>query len=479
MSVRVERTCDVCYRRFTNNSNLKRHEQTVHKLPPQCSGRIQCPLCPVAVYRQKYLVNHLKTLHNMETEKEELQFKTFEGLVCRCTTLRPSGDANNGILAGKEFSRPIVGILEKPPPVHPTEIRTSISPSSAVEQLNTTSALANYATEAGLIESGITLQHILDIICVSATEENFQRIHMITKKDLQNICKEFSLHTDKQYPKDATDVDEWVASMNSLNKEDNPDILEIQIMPEIFMSADDAALYEAWENIMGTAERQLLCTWDVDRNWQITVKSMISNKEKRVLVYQMLRSVLQETDKETFEKLMKVFMEELEEDNDLNDFHWYFSEHYASRQQLWAQCYRTGTDINVFIVFGVQFGKFQDNLSKVVRDPKASAGQINTLMENKDLAAGHLCGMRGKELLVSRWQELAALLNTLGPHKSVWTDLKYKVRGRAAALRAGHFQKENRPKNELVLNENEKKVLMTIGTETAEGYCVADSLPES
>nr|CAD7460065.1 unnamed protein product [Timema tahoe] len=37
---------------------------------------------------------------------------------------------------------------EKPPPVHPTEIRTSISPSSAVE-LNTTSALANYVTEAG------------------------------------------------------------------------------------------------------------------------------------------------------------------------------------------------------------------------------------------------------------------------------------------------------------------------------------------
>nr|CAD7407428.1 unnamed protein product [Timema poppensis] len=37
---------------------------------------------------------------------------------------------------------------EKATPVHPTEIRTSISSSSAVE-LNTTSALANYATEAG------------------------------------------------------------------------------------------------------------------------------------------------------------------------------------------------------------------------------------------------------------------------------------------------------------------------------------------
>nr|CAD7411601.1 unnamed protein product [Timema poppensis] len=37
--------------------------------------------------------------------------------------------------------------LGKPPPVHSTEIRTSIFPSSAVE-LNTTSALVNYATEA-------------------------------------------------------------------------------------------------------------------------------------------------------------------------------------------------------------------------------------------------------------------------------------------------------------------------------------------
>nr|CAD7201256.1 unnamed protein product [Timema douglasi] len=42
---------------------------------------------------------------------------------------------------------------EKPPPVHPTEIRTLISPSSAVE-LNTTSALANYATEADICDFG-------------------------------------------------------------------------------------------------------------------------------------------------------------------------------------------------------------------------------------------------------------------------------------------------------------------------------------
>nr|CAD7425300.1 unnamed protein product [Timema monikensis] len=45
------------------------------------------------------------------------------------------------------LSRYMWGLLARHFSVHPTEIRTSISPSSAVE-LNTTSALANYATEA-------------------------------------------------------------------------------------------------------------------------------------------------------------------------------------------------------------------------------------------------------------------------------------------------------------------------------------------
>nr|CAD7569628.1 unnamed protein product [Timema californicum] len=52
----------------------------------------------------------------------------------------------------RTYNRPALkSTLEKPPPVHPTEIRASISPSSAVE-LNTTSALANYATEADKAE---------------------------------------------------------------------------------------------------------------------------------------------------------------------------------------------------------------------------------------------------------------------------------------------------------------------------------------
>nr|CAD7568588.1 unnamed protein product [Timema californicum] len=61
---------------------------------------------------------------------------------CLLTVVVRAFTTDNG---GREFQES----AEQPPPVHPTEIRTSISPSSA-DELNTTSALANYATEAGI-----------------------------------------------------------------------------------------------------------------------------------------------------------------------------------------------------------------------------------------------------------------------------------------------------------------------------------------
>nr|CAD7400317.1 unnamed protein product [Timema cristinae] len=57
--------------------------------------------------------------------------KNLNGQLMRAATVRESG----------------ISFRKKPHPGNPTEIRTSITPSSAVE-LNTTSALANYATEA-------------------------------------------------------------------------------------------------------------------------------------------------------------------------------------------------------------------------------------------------------------------------------------------------------------------------------------------
>nr|CAD7400925.1 unnamed protein product [Timema poppensis] len=62
-------------------------------------------------------------------------------------------------------------IKEKMETFHPTEIRTSISPSSAVE-LNTTSALANYATKVAM-EEDINGEEAVDDDCVDENEDDF------------------------------------------------------------------------------------------------------------------------------------------------------------------------------------------------------------------------------------------------------------------------------------------------------------------
>nr|CAD7606781.1 unnamed protein product [Timema genevievae] len=66
------------------------------------------------------------------------------------TSLRTLSALDNPMIAEIPFAG------EKQTKVHPTEIRTSISPASAVE-LNMTSALANYATEAGSFIARFTL----------------------------------------------------------------------------------------------------------------------------------------------------------------------------------------------------------------------------------------------------------------------------------------------------------------------------------
>nr|CAD7444074.1 unnamed protein product [Timema bartmani] len=61
---------------------------------------------------------------------------------------------------------------EKPPPVHPTEIRTSISPSSAVE-LNMSSELANYATEYRASSlRGATILATPTLVCVQSNHRS-------------------------------------------------------------------------------------------------------------------------------------------------------------------------------------------------------------------------------------------------------------------------------------------------------------------
>nr|CAD7574666.1 unnamed protein product [Timema californicum] len=74
--------------------------------------------------------------------------------------------------------------LGKTTPVQPTEIRTSISPSSVVE-LNTTSALANYATEAAKDKICSLDDDIQDFIALFPTDDYTAIVKDYLKNDAE------------------------------------------------------------------------------------------------------------------------------------------------------------------------------------------------------------------------------------------------------------------------------------------------------
>nr|CAD7445508.1 unnamed protein product [Timema bartmani] len=82
---------------------------------------------------------------------------------------------------GKKEQGIASALQEKPPSVHPTEIRTPISPSSAAEH-NTTSALANYATEAGPSNTGLEASPTTDKkLKISRSVQGRPPLHTVEK----------------------------------------------------------------------------------------------------------------------------------------------------------------------------------------------------------------------------------------------------------------------------------------------------------
>nr|CAD7399321.1 unnamed protein product [Timema poppensis] len=85
----------------------------------------------------------------MQEVSPHLRGGRVENHLGKTTPSSPDRDSNLDLLVLGSRAQHDKRVSQLRHRVHPTEIRTSISPSSVVEQLNTTNALANYATEAG------------------------------------------------------------------------------------------------------------------------------------------------------------------------------------------------------------------------------------------------------------------------------------------------------------------------------------------
>nr|CAD7606517.1 unnamed protein product [Timema genevievae] len=141
--------CGVCDRYFKRRVDVKHHITRVH---PKTMGlqkaKLHCSFCENVYTTKEGLTKHM-VRHS--GERNFVCDLCGKGFMHRFDLSKhKKSSIHNGKGSEPTFVWRKSGKPFRKKKVHPTEIQTSISPSSAVE-LNTSSALANYATEAGII----------------------------------------------------------------------------------------------------------------------------------------------------------------------------------------------------------------------------------------------------------------------------------------------------------------------------------------
>jgi len=118
-----------------------------------------------------------------------------------------------------------------------------------------------------------------------------------------------------------------------------------KITANVFMSDDEPAFYNAWNAVMGPAEKQLLCTWHVLRNWTKNL-SKIQCNEKKTIVFKTLKALLYETNEHYFYIELQKVLDDLFNDTETEDFGKYFKMMYSCRVEKWAYFNRKHIGIN-------------------------------------------------------------------------------------------------------------------------------------
>ena len=117
------------------------------------------------------------------------------------------------------------------------------------------------------------------------------------------------------------------------------------IVPKWLMTDDAEQFYNAWINAFGGNPHKLLCTWHIDRAWRGHLLS-IKDHELSQTIYHNLRVLLEETDEDKFEHLLRQTQEQLAKSPTASEFSDYFIKYYVHRKSQWAACYRKGCQLN-------------------------------------------------------------------------------------------------------------------------------------
>ena len=85
------------------------------------------------------------------------------------------------------------------------------------------------------------------------------------------------------------------------------------------MSGMAESFFNVWASIMSIPEMRLFCAWHVDRAWRKNLKK-IKGDDKQTRAYKILRALLEERDRYTFDKLLQVAPQIFKHDPDMNAF---------------------------------------------------------------------------------------------------------------------------------------------------------------
>lgn len=81
--------------------------------------------------------------------------------------------------------------------------------------------------------------------------------------------------------------------------------------PTWVMSDMASQYYKAWDGVMGGHPQRLLCTWHVDRAWQMEPRAKVKHTVVAAEIYKMLCIVLQQTNTATFQNYLSTLMKRL------------------------------------------------------------------------------------------------------------------------------------------------------------------------
>lgn len=144
--------------------------------------------------------------------------------------------------------------------------------------------------------------------------------------------------------------------------------------------------YDAFSKVFNCTPHRLYCTWHVDKAWKEQLKEKVKITEVYFRVYKQLRTLLEQTNIDIFNRCLTTYSNTLIESNVTKAFGKYFLEQWALKKECWAYCYRVGFGINTNMFCEAFHRVFKYQYLKGKVNKRVDKCLVNLMKFNRDKA---------------------------------------------------------------------------------------------